>query len=58
MVKIVIVVEGGMVHSVYGIGPPPRPSIEIIDRDAQDPEDKTKSDDRIKVVERSYQKIY
>lgn len=53
MEKIVIVVRGGMVESVYGSGQPYQFEVEILDMDGNgaDPDAEALSEERLQTVE-------
>ena len=57
MEKIVIVVKGGMVQTVYG-NCPNRYDVEILDLDTTDPDEECVSSDRLQVIEQHLSKIY
>lgn len=57
MDKIIIVVEKGMVQSVYGTHPY-QTDIEILDFDCTDPDEEQYARDRLQTVEQNLCKIY
>lgn len=58
MTKIVIVVEEGMVRSVYGTVPPGQIDIEVLDMDTTDPDEQQVLDERLEVVQQHLTNLY
>lgn len=58
MQKIVIVVEEGMVTSVYGCVPPGQIDIEVLDMDTTDPDMLAILDERLEVVRQHLTNLY
>lgn len=58
MQKIVIVVEEGMVTSVYGCAPPGQIDIEVLDMDSTDPDMLAILDERLEVVRQHLINLY